>query len=61
MMAVRSFLRQFLCMKFAIVVDDDIDARDWRDAMWAVATRMDPARDTVIIERTPIDYLETSA
>ena len=58
MMAVWSFLRQFLYTKFVIVVDDDIDARDWRDVMWAVATRMDPARDTVIIERTPIDYLD---
>ena len=57
-MAVWSFLRQFLYTKFVIVVDDDIDARDWRDVMWAVATRMDPARDTVVIERTPIDYLD---
>ncbi len=58
MMGVWSYLRQFLYTKFIIVVDDDIDARDWRDVMWAVATRMDPARDTTIIERTPIDYLD---
>ena len=58
MMAVWSYLRQFLYTKFVIVVDDDIDARDWRDVMWAVSTRMDPARDTMILERTPIDYLD---
>jgi 4-hydroxy-3-polyprenylbenzoate decarboxylase len=58
MMAVWSFLRQFMYTKFVIVVDDDIDARDWKDVMWAVSTRMDPARDVTIIERTPIDYLD---
>ena len=58
MMAVWSYLRQFLYTKIVIVVDDDIDARDWRDVMWAVATRMDPARDVTVIERTPIDYLD---
>lgn len=58
MMGVWSFLRQFLYTKFVIVVDDDIDARDWKDVMWAVSTRMDPVRDTVLIENTPIDYLD---
>ncbi len=58
MMAVWSYLRQFLYTKFVIVVDDDVDARDWRDVMWAVATRMDPARDVTVVERTPIDYLD---
>jgi 4-hydroxy-3-polyprenylbenzoate decarboxylase len=47
--------------KFVIVVDDDIDARDWKDVMWAIATRMDPARDITVIERTPIDYLDFAA
>ncbi|MGE0258316.1 MAG: UbiD family decarboxylase [Alphaproteobacteria bacterium] len=58
MMAVWSFLRQFMYTKFVIVVDDDIDARDWKDVMWAVATRMDPVRDTLLVENTPIDYLD---
>ncbi len=58
MMAVWSYLRQFIYTKWVIVVDDDIDARDWKDVMWAVATRMDPARDVTIIENTPIDYLD---
>jgi 4-hydroxy-3-polyprenylbenzoate decarboxylase len=58
MMAVWSYLRQFMYTKFIIVVDDDIDVRDWKDVMWAVSTRMDPARDTTIIENTPIDYLD---
>jgi len=58
MMGVWSFLRQFMYTKFVIVVDDDIDARDWKDVMWAVATRMDPVRDLTMIERTPIDYLD---
>ncbi len=53
-----SFLRQFMYTKVVIVVDDDIDARDWKDVMWAVATRMDPARDITVVERTPIDYLD---
>ena len=57
-MAVWSYLRQFMYTKWVIVVDDDIDARDWKDVMWAVATRMDPARDIAIIENTPIDYLD---
>jgi 4-hydroxy-3-polyprenylbenzoate decarboxylase len=58
MMAVWSYLRQFVYTKFVIVVDDDIDARDWRDVMWAIATRMDPARDITVVENTPIDYLD---
>lgn len=58
MMAVWSFLTQFMYTKFVVVVDDDIDARNWQDVIWAMTTRMDPARDTVIIENTPIDYLD---
>ncbi|HJU17926.1 MAG TPA: UbiD family decarboxylase [Stellaceae bacterium] len=58
MMGIWSYLRQFTYTKFVIVVDDDIDARDWKDVMWAVATRMDPVRDTVLVDRTPIDYLD---
>ena len=58
MMGIWSFLRQFMYTKFVIVVDDDIDIRDWRAVIWAVTTRMDPARDTVLIENTPIDYLD---
>ena len=58
MMGVWSYLRQFSYTKWVIVVDDDIDARDWKDVMWAMSTRMDPARDITIIENTPIDYLD---
>ncbi|MDA0368504.1 MAG: UbiD family decarboxylase [Proteobacteria bacterium] len=58
MMAVWSYLRQFMYTKWVIVVDDDINARDWKDVMWAIATRMDPARDITVIENTPIDYLD---
>lgn len=58
MMGVWSFLRQFMYTKFVIVTDDDIDARNWKDVIWALTTRMDPARDTVIVENTPIDYLD---
>ena len=58
MMAVWSYLRQFMYTKWVIVVDDDIDARNWKDVMWAVSTRMDPARDITVIENTPIDYLD---
>jgi 4-hydroxy-3-polyprenylbenzoate decarboxylase len=58
MMGVWSYLRQFMYSKWVIVVDDDIDARDWKDVMWAIATRMDPARDITLVERTPIDYLD---
>ena len=58
MMGVWSFLRQFMYTKFVIVVDDDVDARSWEDVIWAITTRMDPARDTTLIESTPIDYLD---
>ena len=58
MMGVWSFLRQFMYTKFVIVVDDDINTRDWNDVIWAMTTRMDPARDTTLIENTPIDYLD---
>ena len=58
MMGVWSFLRQFMYTKFVIVVDADVNTRDWRDVIWAMTTRMDPARDTVLIEQTPIDYLD---
>ena len=58
MMAIWFYLRQFMYTKWVIVVDDDIDARDWKDVMWAVSTRMDPARDVTIVENTPIDYLD---
>lgn len=58
MFGVWSFLRQFMYTKFVIVCDDDINARDWNDVIWAITTRMDPARDTVLVENTPIDYLD---
>ncbi|GHB06587.1 4-hydroxy-3-polyprenylbenzoate decarboxylase [Modicisalibacter luteus] len=58
MMGVWSFLRQFMYTKFVIVLDDDVDARQWEDVIWAITTRMDPARDTVMVENTPIDYLD---
>jgi len=58
MMGAWSYLRQFMYTKWIIVVDDDIDARNWKDVMWAISTRMDPARDITLIENTPIDYLD---
>ena len=58
MLGAWSYLRQFMYTKWVIVVDDDINARDWKDVMWAVSTRMDPARDITVIENTPIDYLD---
>lgn len=58
MMAVWSFLRQFMYTKFVIVCDDDINARQWSDVIWAMTTRMDPHRDTVFVDNTPIDYLD---
>jgi len=58
MMAVWSYLRQFMYTKFIVVVDDDINARDWHDVIWAISTHVDPARDVTIIENTPIDYLD---
>jgi 4-hydroxy-3-polyprenylbenzoate decarboxylase len=58
MMGVWSFLRQFMYTKFVIVTDDDVNARDWKDVIWAMTTRMDPERDTTLINNTPIDYLD---
>ncbi len=58
MMGVWSFLRQFMYTKFVIVVDEDINARDWSDVIWAMTTRVDPVRDFTMIENTPIDYLD---
>jgi 4-hydroxy-3-polyprenylbenzoate decarboxylase len=58
MMGVWSFLRQFMYTKWVIVVDDDIDCRNWKDVMWAISTRMDPVRDLTLVEGTPIDYLD---
>lgn len=58
MMGVWSFLRQFVYTKWVIVVDDDINARDWKDVIWAMSTRMDPVRDVTMVENTPIDYLD---
>jgi len=58
MMGVWSFLRQFMYTKFIIVTDDDVNARDWNDVIWAITTRMDPTRDTTLIDSTPIDYLD---
>ncbi len=58
MMGCWSFLRQFMYTKFIIVVDDDIDVRDWKQVIWAITTRMDPVRDTVLVDNTPIDYLD---
>jgi 4-hydroxy-3-polyprenylbenzoate decarboxylase len=57
-MGVWSFLRQFMYTKFIIVTDDDINIRNWEDVIWAITTRMDPTRDTVMIDNTPIDYLD---
>ena len=58
MMAVWSYLRQFMYTKFVIIVDDDIDARNWKDVVWAMSTNVDPARDVMTVENTPIDYLD---
>ncbi len=58
MFGIWSFLRQFMYTKFIVVVDDDVDIRDWREVVWAVTTRMDPVRDTTMVENTPIDYLD---
>jgi len=58
MLGVWSFLRQFMYTKFVIVTDDDVNARDWNDVIWAITTRMDPTRDTTLIDNTPIDYLD---
>jgi 4-hydroxy-3-polyprenylbenzoate decarboxylase len=58
MFGLWSVLRQFLYTKFIIVVDEDINPRDWQEVVWAITTRMDPVRDTTLVERTPIDYLD---
>ena len=58
MFGLWSFLRQFMYTKFIIVTDDDVDIRDWKEVIWAVTTRMDPVRDTTLVEHTPIDYLD---
>lgn len=58
MFGVWSFLRQFMYTKFIIVTDDDIDVRDWKEVIWAISTRVDAARDALIVENTPIDYLD---
>ena len=58
MFGVWSFLRQFMYTKFVIVTDDDVNVRDWNDVIWAITTRVDPARDVTLIENTPIDYLD---
>ncbi|MGB5101823.1 MAG: UbiD family decarboxylase [Steroidobacteraceae bacterium] len=61
MMGIWSYLRQFTYTKFVIVTDDDIDVRDWSQVIWAVSTRVDPARDSLLVENTPIDYLDFSS
>lgn len=58
MMGIWSYLRQFMYTKFVIVVDEDIDARDWKDVIWAISTRVDASRDLVVVDHTPIDYLD---
>jgi 4-hydroxy-3-polyprenylbenzoate decarboxylase len=58
MFGVWSFLRQFMYTKMIIVTDDDVAIRDWKEVVWALTTRVDPARDTLIVESTPIDYLD---
>ena len=58
MFGVWSFLRQFMYTKFIIVTDADVDVRDWKEVIWAVTTRVDPTRDTVLVDNTPIDYLD---
>jgi 4-hydroxy-3-polyprenylbenzoate decarboxylase len=58
MFGIWSFLRQFMYTKFIVVCDDDVDIRNWKEVVWAMTTRVDPARDTLIVERTPIDYLD---
>lgn len=58
MFGIWSFLRQFMYTKFIIVCDDDVNVRDWNDVMWAITTRMDPSRDTTLVDNTPIDYLD---
>ena len=58
MFGVWSFLRQFMYTKFIVVTDDDVDIRNWHDVIWAITTRVDPVRDTTLVDQTPIDYLD---
>ena len=58
MFGIWSFLRQFMYTKFIVVVDDDVNIRDWKDVIWAITTRVDPTRDTLLVDSTPIDYLD---
>jgi 4-hydroxy-3-polyprenylbenzoate decarboxylase len=58
MFGLWSFLRQFMYTKFIVVTDDDVDIRNWQEVIWAITTRMDPVRDTTLVEHTPIDYLD---
>jgi 4-hydroxy-3-polyprenylbenzoate decarboxylase len=58
MFGLWSFLRQFMYTKFIVVTDDDVDVRNWKEVVWAITTRMDPVRDTTLVESTPIDYLD---
>ena len=58
MFGVWSFLRQFMYTKFIVVVDEDVNIRDWKEVIWAITTRVDPSRDTMLVDQTPIDYLD---
>jgi 4-hydroxy-3-polyprenylbenzoate decarboxylase len=58
MFGIWSFLRQFMYTKFIVVIDDDVDIRDWKEVIWAITTRVDPVRDALLVENTPIDYLD---
>jgi 4-hydroxy-3-polyprenylbenzoate decarboxylase len=58
MFGLWSFLRQFMYTKIIVVTDDDVNIRDWKDVIWAITTRMDPVRDTTLVDQTPIDYLD---
>jgi 4-hydroxy-3-polyprenylbenzoate decarboxylase len=58
MFGVWSFLRQFMYTKFIVVVDEDVNIRDWKEVIWAITTRVDPTRDTTLVDHTPIDYLD---
>jgi 4-hydroxy-3-polyprenylbenzoate decarboxylase len=58
MLGIWSFLRQFMYTKFVVVTDEDVNIRDWKEVIWAITTRMDPVRDTTLIDHTPIDYLD---
>src|SRR5471032_3401587 len=58
MFGIWSFLRQFMYTKFIVVTDDDVNIRDWKEVIWAITTRVDPVRDTTLVENTPIDYLD---